>query len=69
MAAMPNRTRLLATVFLPILIGCIAILNISHRPRFAAFHNVDVLTLVAAGMCFGVALAALLAHVRGPRTL
>jgi hypothetical protein len=38
-----------------------------HRPRFASFHNVDVLQLLASGMCFGVALAALIALLRGPR--
>jgi hypothetical protein len=38
-----------------------------HQPRFESFRNVDVLQLLASGMCFGVALSALFALVRVPR--
>ena len=43
-------------VFL-LIIGCIALTNVARNPRFEAFHTVDVLGLIAAGLCFGVALA------------
>lgn len=43
-----------------ILVGSIGFLQISRQARFAAFHTVDVLQLLASGMCFGVALAAIL---------
>ena len=43
-----------------ILVGSIGFLQISRQTRFAAFHTVDVLQLLASGMCFGVALAAIL---------
>ncbi len=36
----------------------------AQRPRFAAYHNVDVLQLLATGMCFGVALSALVMWAR-----
>lgn len=65
MAAMPNRRRLLVTVFVPLLIGSSALLNLSRNPHFTVLRNVDVLTLLASGMCFGVALLALLTFVWG----
>jgi hypothetical protein len=51
----------------PVVIGSIGLLTLMQRPRFQAFHTVDVLQLLATGMCFGVALAALLAFLRGRR--
>ena len=37
------------------------------RPRFATYYRPDVLQLFGAGMCFGVALVALVALLRCPR--
>jgi hypothetical protein len=56
-----------SAIFVPILIGAIGLVNLTHKARFATFHTVDVLQLIASGMCFGVALAALIALLRGPR--
>ena len=64
---MRSRTPLITAFFVPILIGCIGISNIARQPRFAAFHNVDILQLIASGMCFGVALSAILALIVRPR--
>ena len=69
MAGMPNRKRFLAAVFVPLLVGSIALGNLSHQPRFALFRNVDLLTLIAAGMCFGAALTTFIRNLRDPRTL
>jgi hypothetical protein len=65
---MLKRTSLTSAVVVPLIVGLIGLMNLMHRPRFASFHNVDVLQLLASGMCFGVALAALLALLRGPRS-
>ncbi|MBZ5640096.1 MAG: hypothetical protein LAO51_15215 [Acidobacteriia bacterium] len=56
-----------SAVVAPLIVGSIGLMNLMQRPRFASIHNVDVLQLLASGMCFGVALAALFALLRGPR--
>jgi len=38
-------------------VGIIGLFNVLRLPRFETYHTVDVLQLVASGMCFGVALA------------
>lgn len=48
-----------------IVIGSIGFLNLTKRSRFQAFHTVDVLQLLATGMCYGVALAGIVSLVRG----
>ena len=42
--------------------------NAASSPRFATFHAIDVVRLIASGMCFGAALAALLIFFAGPRS-
>lgn len=54
-----------ASVGVLTLIGSIGFLNLSHHPRFQAFHTVDVLQLLATGMCYGIALAGILSLIRG----
>jgi hypothetical protein len=43
--------------FILVVFGVIALMNVTRSPRFEAFHTVDVLGLMASGVCFGVALA------------
>lgn len=52
-----RRKGLASSIFVLIIIGSIGFLNLSRRPRFQAFHSVDVLQLLATGMCYGFALA------------
>lgn len=66
--SMLNRKSLTSAVVVPLIIGLIGLMNLMQRPRFASFHNVDVLQLLASGMCFGVALASLVALLRGLRS-
>ena len=50
-------------VFVPLfiaLMGLAAVSNMANSPRFAMFYAVDVVRLIASGMCFGAAMAALL---------
>jgi hypothetical protein len=47
-------------IFVPLFIGFMgvaALFNVTSSPGFAAFRNVDVVRLLASGMCFGVAIA------------
>lgn len=64
---MPSRKNLTAAIAAPLIIGIIGLLNLMHQDRFASFRTVDVLQLTGSGMCFGVALVAFVALVRGPR--
>lgn len=59
---------LAASVFVLILVGSIGFFSLTQRPRFQAFHAVDVVQLLATGMCYGVALAGIVAMLRKPRT-
>lgn len=42
-----------------VVIGSIGFVDLAQRPRFQAFHTVDVIQLLATGMCYGVALGLL----------
>jgi hypothetical protein len=48
----------------PLIVGLFGFLNVSRNPRFDSIHTVDVLQLLVSGMCFGIALAALIARRR-----
>ena len=68
---MSNRRIFPPKVFVPLFIasmGLAPLLNMASSPRFATFHTIDVVRLIASGMCFGAALAALLIFFGGPRT-
>ena len=59
-----------AKTFLPLVaVGFIGFFALTQRPTFSAFHAVDVVQLLGSGMCFGVALAILVASFRGGRIL
>ena len=59
-----NRRRRLAAIFVPAFVGLIGLLSLTNRPRFQTYHSVDVLQLLASGMCFGIALVGFLRTVR-----
>jgi hypothetical protein len=64
---MLNRKALGSAVAVPLSIGLIGLANVMHHPRFESIRSVDVLQLLASGMCFGVALAFLFELLRGSR--
>jgi hypothetical protein len=68
---MKNRRTLAPKVFVPLFIafmGLAAFSNTASSPRFATFQTIDVVRLIASGMCFGAAMAALLIFFGGPRS-
>jgi hypothetical protein len=65
---MLNRRVLTSAVAVPLIVGLIGLMNLMHQERFASFRNVDVLQMIASGMCFGVALSAVFALLRGQRS-
>lgn len=62
-----QRKSLLSAVVAPLLVGMAGLFHLMGQPRFAAIRTVDVVQLIGSGMCFGVALAALIAFFRLPR--
>jgi len=55
---MPNRRPTWRDIAFPLILGLISLATVIRRPRFASFHTVDVLELIAAGVMFGLALRA-----------
>ena len=53
--------------FVPLLFGLLSLSNVISNPRIATLRGVDVLQLIATGMCFGAALALGIVFVRGQR--
>ena len=62
---MKNRRKVVAGIFAPLLVGLVGLSNVASKPRFETFHAVDVVQLIASGMCFGAALAVLVMFFRG----
>ena len=61
--------KLLGNVVVPAVAGLLAVIELAGSPRFHAFRIVDVVQLVASGMCFGVALSAFFSIVRPSQTM
>ena len=59
--------RFVAGVFIPLFFGSIMFFNVVSQPRFEAIRSIDVVRLVASGMCLGVALVSIAVFLRGPR--
>ena len=65
---MNSRRRKLVPFWVFTLCGSMVLFNSLGNPRLASLRGPDVLQLVAIGVCFGVALATLVAFFRGPRS-
>jgi hypothetical protein len=63
-----NRKAATSAFAMPLIIGLIGLMHLMHQERFASFRGVDVLQMIGSGMCFGVALSALFAMIRGQRS-
>lgn len=61
---MNNPKRFAATFLIPVVIGFIGFYQLTQRPRFSAIQTVDVVQLLASGMCFGVGVAGGVAALR-----
>jgi len=60
-----SRKRFGSAVVVPLIVGIIGFGNVARLPRFAAIHTVDVVQLLGSGMLFGIALASVIANLRG----
>ena len=59
------RRRRFAMAVIPAVIGLSGLLTVISRPRFQMYRTVDVLELVASGLCFGIAFIGLVRLFRG----
>ena len=48
-----------ASAIIVIMVGLVGFYMASHRPEFQAMRSVDIVQLLASGMCFGVGLTLL----------
>ena len=62
-----SRKLLVSGVAVPLLIALSVLLNFAGKPGFATIRTVDVIRLIAVGMCFGVATVSLVAFFGGGR--
>ncbi len=68
---MTNPRKVASGIFVPVFLVFMGIINFSYaatRPSFETFRAVDVVLLIAVGMCFGAALVALIMFFRGHRS-
>ena len=63
-----RRKSLASAVVIPLIVGLAGMVRLMSQPGFAAIRAVDVVQLTGSGMCFGVALFALIALFRTPRS-
>jgi hypothetical protein len=61
------RKSLVSAILIPIIVGVAGLTHVMSQPGFAAIRAVDVVQLTGSGMCFGVALFALIGLLRTPR--
>lgn len=62
----PRRKSSVSTIVVALVAGITGLATVSSRPRFSGYAAVDVIQLVAAGLCFGIALAGLVGAWRRP---
>jgi hypothetical protein len=54
---MNNRNRPSIVIWIgPVLIGLVGVYRVTQSPSFAVYRVVDILQLLASGLCFGAAL-------------
>ena len=60
----PRWKAILSTIVISLIAGITGLTTVMGRPRFSGYAKVDVLELVASGLCFGVALVAIVQALR-----
>jgi hypothetical protein len=60
----PRRKTAVSKIVITLVAGITSLTTVISRPRFSGYATVDVLELVASGMCFGIAFVGLLRRVR-----
>jgi len=53
-----------ARIAVTLVVGIVALTTVAGRPRFSGYATVDVLELLASGLCFGIALVGIVRSLR-----
>jgi hypothetical protein len=53
-----------AWIFVPLIVSAIGFMGIARNPHFEVFRAVDIVQLLACGMCLGIALMAALGRLK-----
>ena len=61
----PRRKSAASAIEIALVVGIIALTTVSSRPRFSGYATVDVLQLLASGMCFGISFVGIVRALRG----
>ena len=59
-----RRKTSVAMIVISLVVGITSLTSVSGRPRFSGYATVDVLELLASGMCFGIALVGIVRALR-----
>jgi hypothetical protein len=65
---MSERRRLIRIVVILAVFGTGNLFSMLGKPSFATIRPVDAVQLIGTGMCFGVAIVALVLFLRSPRS-
>lgn len=68
---MTNQRKAAPRIFVPIFLvfmGIVAFSNAASKPSFDSFRAIDVVRLIAVGVCFGAALVSLIVFFRDRRS-
>jgi TctA family transporter len=59
-----RRKSAISTIAISLVVGIVGLTTVTGRPRFSLYATVDVLQLLASGMCFGIALVGIVRSFR-----
>ena len=59
-----RRKSAISTIAVSLVVGIVGLTSVTGRPRFSGYATVDVLQLLASGMCFGIALVGIVRSFR-----
>ncbi len=60
----PRRKTAVAMIVISVVVGITSLTTVISRPRFSGYATVDVLQLLASGLCFGIAFVGIVRALR-----
>lgn len=60
----PPRKNVISVITISLVVGIVGLTTVAGRPRFSGYATVDVLQLLASGMCFGIAFVGIVRSFR-----
>ena len=64
---MADRKRPIVAWLIPLLIGFIGLYRVTQSPNFGTYRTVDIVQLLASGVCFGAAMVGVILMLRRAR--